>query len=199
MVFMGFLVSGKQINIGQSLQEYVGECLAKVVAKYFDNEIGGDVVFSKQGHMFACKIMANAGTSKKLTLIGNAESDDVYSAFDMSLYKIEKQLRRYKDKIKKHYSDHKAHLYSEGGEASITGRKYVIASTPFSPDREIGDIPVVIEERPTDICVLTVGEAIMKMDLAQLPALLFKNAHTGRLNVVYHRADGNISLVDPSN
>ena len=59
------------------------------------------------------------------------------------------------------------------------------------------DNPVIVAEKATKILKLSVGQAVMKMDLQDLPALMFFNSAHGRLNVVYRRADGNISWVDP--
>ena len=57
--------------------------------------------------------------------------------------------------------------------------------------------PVIVAEATTEIAELTVGEAVMRMDLAELPALMFFNRSHGGMNVVYRRADGNIGWIDP--
>ena len=62
---------------------------------------------------------------------------------------------------------------------------------------EAVDAPVIIAEMQTEIPVCTVSEAVMRMDLENLPALLFKNTAHGGLNMVYRRSDGNIGWVDP--
>ena len=51
---------------------------------------------------------------------------------------------------------------------------------------------------PEEIATLSVSEAVMRMDLADLPVVMFRNSASGRLNVVYHRGDGNIGWIDPS-
>jgi ribosomal subunit interface protein len=191
-------VSGKGIKVGASLQEYVEDRLSKAVTKYFDHAIHGHVVFSHEGeYLYRADIHVNEGTGTRELIKAFATSDDIYAAFDMSLVKIEKQLRRYKTKIKSH---HKKKLSEVIGEESFKATKYVISSKSFAEeDEESNDNPLIIAEKPTDIQKLSVSEAVMKMDLASLPALLFINSATGRLNVVYHRADGNISWVDPEN
>src|SRR6185369_406318 len=97
---------------------------------------------------------------------------------------IEKQLRRYKSRLTNHHK-------SPSGDP-VKGKKYVIKDHD-----EDTDSPVIIAEKPTDIETLTVSAAVMKMDLAELPALMFFNSASGRINIVYKRADGNISWVDP--
>lgn len=187
-------ISGKQIDIGTSLQEHVRERLEKSVNKYFDKAITASVVFAKEAHLFSANVIVNEGTGVGVMLKSDSKSDDIYHAFDNALIKMEKQLRRYKRKIKNHHKAKPATLFNE----FIEGKKYVI--TPFNAEErseEHDDTPIIIAEKATSIEQLSVSEAVMKMDLSQLPALLFINRANGRLNVVYHRADGNISWVDP--
>ena len=117
--------------------------------------------------------------------------DDVYAAFDEALEKMSKQLRRYKRKITNHHkSEQRPEL------VSVTGKKYVLKpeTGEQEDDKHSG---LIIAEQHTEIATMTVSEAVMKMDLQDLPALMFFNKAHGRLNVVYRRNDGNISWVDP--
>jgi hypothetical protein len=125
----------------------------------------------------------------------SASSDDVYFAFDAALSKVEKQLRKYKSKLKDHSSKMKV------SEISPDSTKYVISPTKIDDEddetKEIDfDNPVIVAEKATKILKLSVGQAVMKMDLEDLPALMFRNVKTDRINVVYYRKDGNISWVD---
>ena len=85
-------------------------------------------------------------------------------------------------------------------EVIPTTTKYVISPTKIDDeveDQEIDlDNPVIVAEKATKILKLSVGQAVMKMDLEDLPALMFRNVKTDRINVVYYRKDGNISWVD---
>ena len=84
-------------------------------------------------------------------------------------------------------------------ELSSPATKYTISSqeNAIEDDFEaVGDNPVIIAEKPTDIEAISVSDAVMKMDLESLPALMFKNVKTDRINIVYYRKDGNISWVD---
>ena len=190
---MQLSIAGKQLDIGGSLQGYVTDHLDKSVKKYFEHAIKADVVFSKQAHLFRADIIVNEGTGHHILIKGSADSGDVYSAFDNALTRISKQLRRYKRRIKDH---NKPKLSELGLEKirSLKGVKYVL-STP-KEEEEATPSPVIVAEKTTTIESLTVADAVMKMDLQQLPALLFLNSQNGRVNVVYHRADGNISWVD---
>lgn len=195
---MQVAISGQGMKVGHALQEYVRDKVIKYVTKYFEQVINAQVAFHKHGVFYKTDIMVNEGTGKHLLIKGDAESDDVYAAFDMALVKIEKQLRRYKTKIKNQHKEKFSSLVEDG----IIGTKYVITpfSSGFDEDSEQniaeGDNPVIIAEKPANIEKLTVAEAVMKMDLNALPALVFVNRSNNCLNIVYHRADGNISWVD---
>ena len=187
-------VSGQHLSIGLSLQEYVKERMGGSIKKYFDHAPSATVHFNRQNHDFSCDIVVNDGTGRHIVIKSNASSDDVYFAFDAALSKIEKQLRKYKSKLKDHSSKMKV------SEVIPTTTKYVISPTKIDDeveDQEIDlDNPVIVAEKVTKILKLSVGQAVMKMDLEDLPALMFRNVKTDRINVVYYRKDGNISWVD---
>ncbi|MGB4191243.1 MAG: ribosome-associated translation inhibitor RaiA [Rickettsiales bacterium] len=187
-------VSGKHMEVGNALQEYVQERMSAGVRKYLDHITQGKVTFSKNTYLYHVDIVIH---DSSLGLVkSTSESDDVYSAFDNAILKIEKQLRKYKGRIKAHAKRVKV------DDSIIAGTKYVVnvpkeVDNLANCDSHEHHEPVTIAEQATNIEKLTVSEAIMKMDLAHLPALLFINKNNNRLNVVYHRVDGNISWVDP--
>lgn len=193
---MQIVVSGKHLGIGAALQEYVEAELKNVVTKYFEHAISADVVFTKERYLFRADILVNEGTGTHTLIKSNAEDDEVYAAFDIALAKVEKQLRRYKRRIKDH---HKERIEKEVGFSNAT--KYVLSadSEDETSSSAEGDAPLIIAEKPTEIETLTVSDAVMRMDLGQLPALMFINKKTGAINVVYRREDGNISWIDSSN
>ncbi|HJD57531.1 MAG TPA: ribosome-associated translation inhibitor RaiA [Rickettsia endosymbiont of Sericostoma sp.] len=185
-------VSGQHISIGNSLQDYVKSRTTQVAAKYFSTIINANVHFSKQGFQLVCDIVVNDGTGRHIILKGNAASDDIYSAFDAALSRLEKQLRKYKSKLKDRHDRIKI------SEAAPKAVKYII--TPHEHEDEdnvpASDNPVIIAEKSVEILTLSVSEAVMKMDLENLPALMFQNSNTNRINIVYYRRDGNISWID---
>ena len=198
---MQITVTGQHYNIGNSLfQTKVKEEVERVVTKYFDRAISAEIVFSKPSHhhenYYKADISVNEGTGLGY-IKGQATADDIKLAFDNALDKIERRLSRYKGKIKNH---HKPKMSVEVAfENQIKGaKKYVLSPHDDANHNENEDNPVIVAEKTTEIESLTVGEAVMKMDLRDLPALLFRNKINGRLNIVYHRVDGNISWVDPN-
>jgi len=187
---MQVMVSGKGVEVGESLRKHAEVQIEEHVNKYIDRIANVQVVVSREAHNFRVDITANLGTHSGIVVRGRGESGEVYAAFDESLEKISKQLRRYKRKITNH------HTPEAKPARRAKGIKYVLP--PETGEREDNKhASLVIAEAPTDIDTMTVSEAVMKMDLQDVPALLFFNSAHGRLNVVYRRVDGNISWVDP--
>ncbi len=192
---MQILVSGQHISVSSKLQEYVKERLNSSVKKYFDHAPSATVHFNKRYHDDLCDISIKDGTGRHSVIKSNSSCDDFYLAFDTALIKAEKQLRKYKSKLKDHSQRMKV------SEITPDSVKYVISSSNnenLDHDEHEPDIdnPVIIAEKTTKIMKLSVGEAVMRMDLENLPALMFQNIKNDRINVVYYRKDGNISWID---
>ena len=190
---MQISVSGKGVDVGATLQSHIENQIEEHVKKYIDRVTSVNIVISREAHLFRADITGNMGTHSGLVVRGRGASEDVYAAFDEALEKISKQLRRYKRKITNHHKGG----HEPAKVAGPNGTKYIISpeSGEQEDDKQTG---IIIAEKPTDIVSMTVSEAVMKMDLEDLPAVMFLNSAHGRLNVVYKRADGNISWVDPS-
>lgn len=188
---MNLDVRGKQLNVGDSLRGHVTERLVAICEKYFPNPIEGNVLFAKERHTFRCDIQVHAQRNVQLQTID--EADDPYVAFDKAAEKIDKRLRRYKRRLRDHHG--KADLKAEAATA------YVLEAEPDTDTGEDSEPskPIVIAEMESEIEQLTVSQAVMRIDLAELPALLFRNSASGLLNMVYRRNDGNIGWVDPTN
>jgi len=194
---MQIQVSGKGVDIGESFRTHVAAQIEEHVTKYIDRVTSVTVVSSKEAHMLRVDITGNVGTHEGFTVRATGLAGDVYAAFDDALEKMSKQLRRYKRKITNH------HKLSHGGEPlpdtrRVKGLKRVMSPDTGEHDEEEKAAGLVIAEKATEIETLTVSQAVMKMDLQDLPALMFFNKGHGGLNVVYRRADGNISWVDPN-
>lgn len=195
------------MDIGQSLTQYVEEHLTKSVKKYFDKAVNAEAHFTKDGHLFKVILTVNEGVKGGITVKSDAEAGDVYGCFNEASEKAVKQLRRYKERIK-NYRRHGGGLKSvEPNYKALAAMKYVLPPQEYNVFEEMeaeeADVKLdenlnVITEKNTEVEELTVNEAIMKMDLSNLPALVFINSQNKRLNVVYHRKDGNISWIDPT-
>ena len=192
---MQITVSGKQIDVGAALRTHVEDHLVAAVSKYFDRPVDAHVVFSREGHEFTCDSSVHLPTG--LTAQAHASSDDVYVAFEQATDRIEKQLRRHKRRLKDHHLSRKQPI--EVGEAA----SYVLRGYEEGGEDDAGPVdgeqPVIVAEMTMPIKRLTVGEAVMQMELAHAPFLMFRNDASGRINLVYQRDDGNVGWVDPAN
>ena len=179
-------ISSQHIALGDALKSYAQGRVKEVVDKYFEDAVFTNIHFTKQSYLHVCDLMMNEGTGRHMVIKSSAECDDVYSSFDQALAKLEKQLRKYKSRIKDHHKAKTSEIYTDAV-------KYVIDTYA---EKEGLNMPITIAEAPLKIGTYSVSGAIMKMDLENLPALMFKNSATGRMNVVYYRKDGNIAWVD---
>lgn len=186
---MKLTISGKGLKVGAPLKQHVADKLETEIKKYFENAISADVVFSKEHHLFVCDINVNEGTGTGHFVKSQGKEDDIFVSFDRACDRAAKQLRRYKGKIKDHSKVNTGQATAEAFNAV----KYVI--TDDGQDIE-DDNPLIIAEKQTSIETLTVSDAVMRMNLLNLPALLFINKKTQSVNTVYRRVDGNISWVD---
>lgn len=187
-------ISGKHIDIGDALRTHVDGKLAESVTKYFDRPVDANVVFSRDGHGFRCDSSVHLPTG--LTAKAQGQHSEIYAAFDQSAERIEKQLRRYKRRLKDHHQNRTDPI------EALEAQSYVLANAAEdepAPEAENGAQPVIIAEMRTNIQHLSVGDAVMQMELAHAPFLMFKNEANGRLNIVFQREDGNIGWLDPAN
>ncbi|MCO4840961.1 ribosome-associated translation inhibitor RaiA [Ascidiaceihabitans sp.] len=187
---MRYQISGKQIDIGMSLQTHVRTELDEVVQKYAERPTDALVVFSKSAHEFACEATVHLSTG--LTATAKAKDTEIYAAFNSCCAKMEKQLRRYKRRLKDHHKDRTQPVELFGGSS------YILASDDGAEQSEPETLqPIIVAEMEAKIPSLSVGEAVMQMELAGAPVLVFRNENKDGVNVVYRRDDGNIGWIDP--
>ncbi len=189
---MRYQISGKQIDIGNALQTHVQTETGDMLAKYSGRPTDANVVFSKSGHEYVCETVIHLSTG--LTAQARGHEPEIYAAFDSALEKMDKQLRRYKRRLKDHHKER-----SQPVELSDAG-SYILAPSDESGEAEDDTVSaMIIAETEMKIPLLSAGEAVMQMELANAPALVFRNEKHKGINVVYRRDDGNISWVDPKN
>jgi ribosomal subunit interface protein len=194
---MQVLVTGKQIDVGDSLRGHVEATTAAIVGRYFDRAIEAHVVFCRERHLILSDISVHAG--RGLLVQCHGESSDAYVAFDSAVERLDKQLRRYKRRLRNHHKPGKDASDAQAAEAQ-DAIDYVLAPMADEDAKAAAgddDQPLVIAEMRTSIPQLSVSEAAMRLDLADLPALMFRNSAHGNLSLVYRRRDGNVGWVDP--
>ena len=189
---MQITVSGKQVNLSDALRDRVADHLDVIAGKYFDDALEANVTFSRARSFFSCDINVHAG--RGLTLRGEGEAADAHGAFDDAAEHIAKRLRRYRRRVNDHARDlvHRARPEA--------GRQYVLRQdedAAAAPQTDTPAFATVIAESAAEINTLSVGEAVMRMDLADQQVMMFRNSATAELNVVYRRSDGHIGWIDP--
>jgi len=190
---MTLRISGKSISVGEALRGRVEERTEEVLRKYFDGNYQGHITLSKDGIGFRtdCALHLDSG----ITLEADSNAPDAYASADQALLMIEKRLRRYKSRLKDR-SARKAHAASEA-LAAMDATSYVLEAPGEGEDEVTGYSPVIIAEATTSLRQLSVSEAVMELDLSGAPCLVFQHGSSGRVNIIYRRADGNVGWVDP--
>jgi ribosomal subunit interface protein len=198
---MQITVSGKQLDLSDALCGRVSAHLENIATKYFGHALEADVTFSRARSFFTCDINLHAG--RGLRLRGEGEALDANTAFDDAAEHIAKRLRRYRRRVNEHARDLANRERPEAArqftlaqdEADDESGAMNGAAVDGSPAN--GNTATVIAEQAAEISWLSVDEAVMQMDLADQPLLMFRNRKSGTLNVVYRRTDGNIGWIDP--
>ncbi len=176
---MQLSVTFKNIDPSDHLKAYLQEKLDRL-DKLLDNPAEANVALSVQKHRHIAEVNISAD---RLTIIGKEETSDLYSAIDMVSDKLEKQIKKGKQKIRSHRNASKAKardmLSPEPGVSEEDRSKEILIKN--------------IEYKPMDI-----EEAAMQMELVPDNFLVFTNSKTERVNVIYRRNDGHFGLIQPS-
>lgn len=178
---MQILISGQQINLGENFRVYAEGALDSSVSKYFDEAVSADVKVTKEGSEIKAEVTVHPKTGAVVR--ASATSADAYASLDGAVSRLSRQLRKYKNRLTQH--------------KQVVEMVDLSVIDAVNESEEETDAPVIIAEMQTQLPVCTVSQAVMRMDLEGLPALMFKNTAHGGLNMVYRRSDGNIGWVDP--
>lgn len=190
---MRIQVSGKQIDTGEALRSHVEERIADVVDKYAGRPIEAVVTFSRDRHDFVADASVHLSTG--MTVQAKGRAGEIYAAFESAAERMEKQLRRYKRRLKDH-----SHTREFPIEASDAPSYILAGGEDHAEDAEPETLqPIIVAEMETRVQSFSVGEAVMQMELAGSGLLVFRNEAHGGVNVVYRRDDGNIGWIDPRN
>jgi ribosomal subunit interface protein len=187
---MQLTVKGKHLDVGDSLREHVRANLTHTAGKYFRDPVDATVIFTKEkNHRYKADISIHVGAG--IVLQAASEADDPYPAFDVASQRVATRLSRYKDRLRDH---HRQEGLSEAATAAYT----TFSSNENEAEDGKAGGPAIVAEMQTKVPTLAVSDAVMRLELGDLPALLFRNAGHGGYNMVYRRKDGNIGWVDPA-
>lgn len=185
---MTLRVSGKQVDVGESLRTYAEDRVAEIVSKYFEGGFTGHMTLEKEGIGFKSDCVIHLDTGMVMQVSGS--DVDPQKSFEDAAEHIDKRLRRYKRRLKNHRNDR------NGAEFEAA---YGVLQHPEHHEEVSEDFtPVVIAESTSPIRTMTVGDAVMSLDLTEAPVVVFRNAGDDGINVVYKRKDGHVGWVNPS-
>lgn len=188
---MQIQITGKQMDIGEAFGEHITTSITNIVSKYFDDgRASAHVTIIKEGRTFTaeCALHLDSG----MNLNSHFKDADAYSGFDEAAEKLDKRLRRYKRRLKNHHQNN-------GNPIKMMEVADIVIAAPDDHADEPNDLsPVIVAETTTKISELSVGEAVMQMDISDSPFLMFKNGGGSAINIVYRRADGNIGWINPT-
>ena len=191
-------VSGKNMDMGMSFQDHAEESLSHVVDKYFDNAISASVTLEKADEGFTVRTRVNL--TRRMELESTGQARDAHAALDAAIEHAEKRLRRHKRRLK----NHRQTVTQDDLDDIITAPLSImpsfdneeLASQEADNDSEELALPV-IAELSYEVELLSVEQAVMRLELSNQACLMFRNAAHEGLNMVYRRDDKTIGWVDP--
>ena len=188
-------VSGKNIDIGESLQEHVREKVGAAIAKYFDRDATGHVTIQPDGSGFRSDLVLHLPAG--ITLQAEGHGHDPYATMNQAVERLEKRLRRHKQRIKDRHAAHRGRS-EEASQTDDVAQNYRIEA-PADEDVASDFHPTVVAEGKVSLRQMSVSAAVMELDMTGVQVLVFRHSNSDTLNVVYRRADGHIGWIDPSN
>jgi ribosomal subunit interface protein len=188
---MDIRISGRSVEIGQALRSRAEQRLDEIADKYFARALSAAVTVGREAHGHGFHVDCSMHVQQGVMLKAEASAAEANAAFDAAAERIEKQLRRYKRRLKNHQTG------ANGKDFAVEpASAYVVEQVDHEAEVPEGDNPVIIAETAATIPTVSVSDAVMLMDLAHAPALMFRNAGRGTLSLVYRRPDGHIGWVD---
>lgn len=186
-------VSFRHMDVSPAVQQYASDKLQHVVSKYIQGEdIDSQITFSVEKFLHIANFTINING---LTLKSVEKTEDMYSSVDLALEKVERQVRRYKSKIRKHRPDARERAFTMQVVSPPEAEPEVEAADATVDDEPIKPIETVKVETYT-APFMKVEAALMQLDLRGGQFFVFTNEESERINIVYRRDDGNFGLID---
>ncbi len=193
---MQIQITGRHMALGDALRSRIEAGLESAVSKYFSRTGEASVFVSQHGPFV--EVDCNVHLPSGIVLQSTGRADDPYAALEASLEKMEKRVRRYKRRLKDHHAAAPVPMPSEMATGAVFQGSEALNGEDAEVYEEAGDAPLTVAETAVQIRTMSVSEAVMQLELQDVPALMFRNAGHEGLNMVYRRPDGHIGWVDPA-
>ena len=182
---MQLSITGRNLEVTEALRTYAAEKLGKV-KKFLDGITAAHVILSVEKYRQIAEVTLHV---RDLTIRAEESTPDLYSSINLVVDKIERQIRRHKERIIRHWT--------RGGERAAAGglRRGAVAALVEEPEEE--SAPRVVKVKRFAIKPATVDEAILQMNLLGHSFFVFQNAVSDQVNVLYRRHDGQYGLIEP--
>lgn len=184
---MSITVSGKNVDVGDSLRTFAEQELQAAMDQYVGDFIDAHIVIAKTHGLFGSEVSVHI--ARGFTLRSRGQDADPYACVTQALNILKQRTRRYKARL------HERRIVAKEEPTPMSSSRFVLGAS--QEEEKVQEAPLIIAEMPDTITTLTVGDAVMQLDLSELPVLVFRNAASTQLNVVYRRPDGNIGWVAP--
>lgn len=181
---MKLQITGIHVEISEAFNTHVKEALQTLCEKNGVDPVDVSFQISKNSYQFRCDGSLHLG--RNVIVRGHGVADEAYACVDSTMQHLTQRLRRHKERLVAH------HKRRNSKEISQAMSQYVL-----TPEEVNGDAPAIIAELKSELPLLTVSEAVMRLDLSDETTMVFRNDAHGRVNVIYRRSDGNIGWVDP--
>lgn len=188
---MQITITARHLDVGDKVRNHVDQHLSSVLGRFAERPTGAGVTFDREGQHYSCEVTVHLSTG--LTAQAKSRSGNIHTSFDLAAERLGKQLRRYKRRLKNHHNERTTPVRYSDALSSV------LAAADVEHEEEEPETlqPVIIAEIETRIPALSVGEAVMQMELAEAQLLVFRNLAHGGVNVVHRREDGNVGWIDP--
>jgi ribosomal subunit interface protein len=178
-------VSGKNMDVGESLCSIIERELRNVMEHCVGEFIDAHVSMKKSHNIFECEVDAHIASG--FSIRSNGRSEDPYACAAQAINTLKQRTKKYKARL---LSKQRAQK-----ERALSVSNYILGDS--QEEETVQENPVIMAEMPDMLEVLSVGDAVMRLDLSSSPVLVFKNSTSGHINVLYRRIDGNLGWVVP--
>lgn len=174
---MNIIVTGRNIEITSALKDYAENKVNKF-AKYLSSASEATVTLSVQKFMHKAEVLLKSNGNM---IQAESVTEEAYSAIDEVVDKLERQVKKFKEKLTSHRKEGTAPVVSELPEEEET----------------VPETKIITKERIA-MKPMTAEEAAMQMELTDRNFFLFTNADNGEINLIYRKSDEDLGLIEPA-